>query len=784
MNSFPEPPDVDNRVRRLPVPVHSCTQEQLWRRELQSEDRQKQAGAALALGRYVAASEEFEEAAVLLRQAAESGFLHVVPRALLHLVGVLESLGRRPEADEALADALVATDPLHTADVSVDLAAILESRSERDQAIGVLRSVVESWPEQENAEDVGDMMRAIAALRLGTMLSEKGEEDEALRIWRLALNSNYPAVTPVAALRLADALARRESPAQKPAEIEELYRVAIDFGHPTASPEAALRLARRLDDAGRAERARELCREVLRAGGKFGPRAEKELARLGPEQPRVVLRAPSDAKRLLATVNHRLRGVVKRPLRTLIVGAGTGGQYLLHDLRKAKYQKYQVIGWLDDHPPAAQVQGFSVYGTLSEIDSVLGKLVPDAVLIAIPTLAGERRQVVVEACLRRDIPVLNLPSMFELLRNGNIALQLREVLVEETFGSHPVEVDRQAGDLVRSRNVMVTGAGDSLGEELCRQIAHARARHLALVDSSATGLRRIGDELWNERRFERAFAVLDGCRDRAAMERALGAHLPDVVFHVPSHTHAPILETHPIEAVQTNVLNTWDFARACGEAKVRRFVFVSSKDASLRGVFDTTQVLAEHAVAAVQEEHHGTDFVTVRVGNLYRSSGSVVEVFENQIRRGRPVTLTDPHAGRRFMRTQLAAQLLLRTGEMAKAGRVYTLTGGDFLLIKQLAERMIRLRGLEPGEDIPLAVIDPRSWERRRAAPTGPPEQPISTELDDVMEIRRRSPGKESVEEAIACLQRAVETGEPAKVERALTDEVPRLLASAKLVGR
>jgi FlaA1/EpsC-like NDP-sugar epimerase len=702
--------------------------------------------------------------------------LHVVPRALVQLVPVLESLDRRAEANEALEDALAASDPEHTADVGVDLAAILESRRERSQAIEVLRSVVDNWQEQEeSARDVGDMMRAIAALRLGTLLAEEGDGEGAQQAWRQALNSNYPAITPVAALRLADALTTAEAPAQKPAEIEELYRVAIDFGHPTASPEAALRLARHLADAGQAKKALELCGQVLRTNGKFVPRAKKEIQRLDCEQQRVAPRPRTEAKRWLSqTVNRSLHRVTKRSLRTLIVGAGTGGRYLHHDLPK---EKYHVLGWLDDHPPAEKILGFPVFGELSEAHQVFDKLAPDVVLIAIPTLSGEKRGQVVNACLKRDIPVLNLPSMFELVRTGNIALQLREVLIEETVGNRPMEIDRRAGELVRGRNVLITGAGDTLGEELCRQIAHARARHLALVDDSAVSLQGIADELRNERLFERAFPVLGGCAEEGAMKRALSAHLPHIVFHAPSHAHASLFEMHPIEAVRTNVFNTWAFARACGEEKVRRFVLVSSKDAaSLRGVFDTTQVLAEHAIEAVQEEFPSTDFVTVRVGNLYRSSGSVVEIFEKQIKHGQPVTLTDEHAARRFMRVQLAAQLLLRVADTGAPGRTYAIHGGDFLRIKDLAERMIRLRGHEPGKEIPLAVVGPRSWERQQGPLVKAQENEIQTELDEVSEVRRRSPGKESVEEALNLVKKAAKTGEPAAVLRTLTHEVPQLL--------
>jgi len=225
---------------------------------------------------------------------------------------------------------------------------------------------------------------------------------------------------------------------------------------------------------------------------------------------------------------------------------------------------------------------------------------------------------------------------------GVVLNRATEVQVEDVLGREPIviEIDR-VGAYLHDKVVLVTGAGGSIGSELCRQIAHARARDLALVDASTTVLRRVYDELWRDRGFRQAFAILAASGQRA-LEGALAAHRPDVVFHVASHNYAPVVEDNPVEAVRTDVFGTLEFARLCGKYGVKRFVLVSNEEAAeFRGVFGTSKAMAEYALQLASEEHPETDYTAVRVGNLYRAAGSVIEVFDHQISHGGPVTLTD-----------------------------------------------------------------------------------------------------------------------------------------------
>jgi FlaA1/EpsC-like NDP-sugar epimerase len=763
----------------------SKTPEQQWRRELSSDDPEQVAGASLALGRFAAAEGDLEQAKRLLEQAATSQVRTVVPRALVQLVPVLEALGHPTEADEALHDALADSDPQHTPDVILDVAASLVGRRQPDRAIQVLKAVVQAWTRNERASDDGaGLTRAIAALRLGNLLHDKGDAKGATHAWELAVSANFPAVTPEAALRLADAfVAEHETTGERPpAEIEELYRVAIDFDHPVASPEARLKLADfYMNEEQPSLAAREL-ETLARLGGEMGERASGglERARAAIGRPRSIQRRLRyhinvAARTTKSRVNVKPKAIGKPREIALIVGAGTGGKYLLRDLNR---ERYEVVGWVDDgSEKGITIGGLPVLGTIDQIPDLLDSIHINTIYIAIPTMSGARRKAIVEAALdaEQNVKVRNLPSMFELRRRRNLARQLRDVRVEETIGSQPMRIDREAGAVVRGQSVMIVGAASTIGSELGRQIAHARARYLSLVDRSTMALHRVAGELQRDREFEHVYPVLATFDQIDTMRRELALHKPEVVFHVAGHSHAPIVEEHALEAMRTDVVGTWEFARLCGEAEVKKFVFVSSEDAAEpNGVFSASKALAERSLELLAKQCPQTEFVAVRVGNIYRASGSVVEVFENQIATGGPVTVTDLNAKRRFMRVELATQLLLRTAAMGGGG-LFALNGEEEISIKDLADWMIRLRGYKP-EDIEIEVIGNRRWEKRLGHPYSDRERPIPTDVPEVIEIKPPDLPPDAIEEALTDLKEAVLAGDSPELLHLLHGSVRRLL--------
>ena len=324
----------------------------------------------------------------------------------------------------------------------------------------------------------------------------------------------------------------------------------------------------------------------------------------------------------------------------LIVGAGNGGQQVASELRRNPGLRSAPVGFVDDDPrkQGMRVAGYKVLGTTDGLPRVLDAVKPDEVIIAIPSAPGILRQRVVTACRERAIPVRMLPTTFELLSGGlNLMRQVRQVQVEDVLGREPVrvEIDR-VGAYLSGRVVLVTGAGGSIGAELCRQIARVGPKLLVLVENSENALFEIRRELEEERHFARAAPVLADCKDATRVREVFEEHSPSVVFHAAAYKHVPLMEENPVEAVRNNAVATRIVAAAAGEAGVERFVLVSTdKAVSPATVMGASKALAEWAVEAAQNRWKGTRYASVRFGNVLGSSGSVVPIFRRQIAAGR-----------------------------------------------------------------------------------------------------------------------------------------------------
>jgi FlaA1/EpsC-like NDP-sugar epimerase len=443
-----------------------------------------------------------------------------------------------------------------------------------------------------------------------------------------------------------------------------------------------------------------------------------------------------------------VRAVVERPTRgsileraaneVLIVGAGNGGQQVAFELRRNPGLRSAPVGFLDDDPrkQGMRIAGIKVLGPTKNLSRVLDGVQPDEVIIAIPSAPGTLRQHVVTACRERGIPVRTLPTTFELLSGGvNLMRQVREVRVEDVLGRDPirVEIDR-VGAYLRGRTVLVTGAGGSIGSELCRQIARVGARRLVLVEHSENALFEIRRELEEERHFARAAPVLADCKDATRMREVFGEHQPSVVFHAAAYKHVPLMEENPVEAVRNNAVATRIVASAAGESGAERFVLVSTdKAVSPATVMGASKALAEWAIEAAQNRFKGTRFSSVRFGNVLGSSGSVVPIFRRQIAQGGPVTVTDEKMTRYFMTIPEAVQLIIRSGELSTGGEVFVLEMGDPVRIIDLAGNMIRLAGLEPEVDIGIEIIGRRPGEKLHEELFNPGERPEPTPADKIV---------------------------------------------------
>jgi FlaA1/EpsC-like NDP-sugar epimerase len=452
--------------------------------------------------------------------------------------------------------------------------------------------------------------------------------------------------------------------------------------------------------------------------------------------------------RLLARVIHeRPRGFrARRGARSvLIAGAGDGGRLVVREILRNPELGLNPIGFVDDDPTKRRikVEGVRVLGTTGhDLPRILDETEPDEVIIAIPSAPGTLRGRVVGACRARGIPVRTLPTVFELLQgSGTFVRQVREVQVEDVLGREPVRYDLdRVGAYLQGEVVLVTGAGGSIGSELCRQIARVGPRKLVLIDHAEDNLFRIQRELEDDRHVHPATlaAVLADCKEEERTREVFAEHHPTVVFHAAAYKHVSLMESNPVEAVRNNAIATRVVARVAGQAATRTFVLVSTdKAVAPATVMGASKALAEWAVEAESGRYPNTRFATVRFGNVLGSSGSVVPIFRRQIAAGGPVTVTDERMTRYFMTIPEAVQLVIRSGSLGRGGEVFVLDMGEPVPILQLARAMIELSGLRPAEDIAIEVVGRRPGEKLDEELFNPYESPRATQAEKIMEACR-----------------------------------------------
>jgi FlaA1/EpsC-like NDP-sugar epimerase len=374
--------------------------------------------------------------------------------------------------------------------------------------------------------------------------------------------------------------------------------------------------------------------------------------------------------------------------------------------------------------------------------------------------------------------------MFELLRDGSgqlaVTRQLREVRVEDVLGREPVLMElERVGAYLAGQVVLVTGAGGSIGAELCRQIARVGPRRLVLVDHAEDNLFEILRELEEERHVRTAVPVLADCREEERVREVLAEHRPTAVFHAAAYKHVVMMEVNPVEAVRNNALATRVVARVAGELGVATFVLVSTdKAVKPATVMGASKALAEWAVGAAAAEYPATNYATVRFGNVLGSSGSVVPIFRRQIAAGGPVTVTDPRMTRYFMTIPESVQLIIRAGSLSgkgsgHTGDVFVLEMGEPVRIIDLAEAMIRLSGLEPERDIAIEIVGARPGEKFHEDLFNPYEVPQPTPAQRIVRAQHEPLDPDWVERTFARINLLVLEGDA----RALAEEVSILAA-------
>jgi FlaA1/EpsC-like NDP-sugar epimerase len=471
--------------------------------------------------------------------------------------------------------------------------------------------------------------------------------------------------------------------------------------------------------------------------------------------------------RLLARtlIERPTGGLVARGKEVLIVGAGDAGQLMVREMQRNRQLHYTPIGFVDDDPRKRgdRIHGVRVLGTTDDLAHVLRDNKPDEVLIAIPSASGQVRQRIVETCRAENVPVKTLPGLHELIAGDlNLGRQIRPVQVEDVLGRQQVEVDLElVAAYVKSKTVLVTGAGGSIGGELCRQLARLGVARLVLVDKGESALFEIERELVAEREFPAAIPVLADSGDRAKMRRIFERYRPQVLFHAAAYKHVGMLEANPLQAVSNNVLATRALAEVAVEFGVERFVLISTdKAADPKNIMGQSKAVCEWIVEsfALHPEVE-TRFVAVRFGNVLGSSGSVIPIFRKQIERGGPVTVTNPEMTRFFMTIPEASSLVVQAGAMGGRGQVYVLDMGEPVRILDLAKQMIRLSGRNET-DVPIVFTGARAGEKVHEVLWNEGEAVGPTSHPKIMRAARPQIDATWLDESLTELERLVEEGD------------------------
>jgi FlaA1/EpsC-like NDP-sugar epimerase len=399
----------------------------------------------------------------------------------------------------------------------------------------------------------------------------------------------------------------------------------------------------------------------------------------------------------------------------LILGAGNAGENVVREILRMPVLEYRVIGFLDDDRAkwGAQIHGIDVLGPLERIKKYCDEYSIDEILIAMPSATRAQIRRVVDLCEGTNLRFKTLPAISDLIAGRAQVQQIRDVDINDLLGRAPVTLDAdQIGAFVVNRVVMVTGAGGSIGSEMCRQLARFRPRRLVLVEQAEQNLFEIDRELRaGFPEIHIAANIADIC-DPVRMERIFAAERPTAVFHAAAHKHVPMMELNPGEAIKNNVLGTRNVADVAARHGCEKLVMISTdKAVNPTSIMGCSKRVAEMYIQALNERS-ATQFVTVRFGNVLGSSGSVVPIFKEQIARGGPVTVTHPDMLRYFMTIPEAAQLVLQAASMGRGGEIFVLDMGEPVRIVDLARDMITLSGLRPDEDVEIRFVGIRPGEK------------------------------------------------------------------------
>ncbi len=426
--------------------------------------------------------------------------------------------------------------------------------------------------------------------------------------------------------------------------------------------------------------------------------------------------------------------------KTLIIGAGDAGEMIVRDMKNNPKYAYEPIGFIDDNPykKGLSMHGVPIFGPRNMLGDVIEKQRPEEILIAMPSASHKNINEIYEICKPFKIPIKTLPGIADIL-DGNVSVsQIKPLSLEDLLQREPVRTDIQSvKDYIHGKSVLVTGAGGSIGSELCRQIIEYGPSALIMFDRYENGLFEIDMELGRKVIGNRSevigsspspithhlspithhplpvvVTVVGDMRDSDTLEYLFSKHKPQIVFHAAAHKHVPLMEHNPLEAVKNNIFGTKRLVEAASKYRAENFVMISTdKAVNPTNIMGATKRVAEFLTMNMNSSS-STKFTTVRFGNVLGSNGSVVHIFKEQLKRGGPLTVTHPEIKRFFMLIPEAVQLVLIAASAGKGGDIFVLDMGEQIRITDLAENLISLSGFIPYEDIKIEFIGLRPGEK------------------------------------------------------------------------
>ena len=420
------------------------------------------------------------------------------------------------------------------------------------------------------------------------------------------------------------------------------------------------------------------------------------------------------SRRILLTFGQRMTRDARR---VLIIGAGDTGETVARQLAKNPAGGYKPVCFVDDDPArkGEQIHHLPVVGTTGEIPEAIERYRIDDVIVADPNFSPRKLTAVIDECKDAPVTFRIAPSMQDLVAGKVEVSQIRKVEIEDLLGREPVRLKLpQEKNYIQGETVLVTGAGGSIGSELCRQLSLYNPKHILLLGRGENSIYEIAAEFNYDFKTERVIPVIADVTDEEHLRKIFERFRPTICFHAAAHKHVPLMELYPREAVKNNILGTYNVARLADEFNLKVFVLVST-DKAVRptNIMGATKRMAEKIVFTLADRSE-TTFVAVRFGNVLGSRGSVVPLFRKQIERGGPVTVTHPEVMRYFMTIPEAVSLVIHTGAMRDKGRLFLLDMGEPVKIVDLARNLITLSGFEPDRDIEIEFTGMRPGEKLR----------------------------------------------------------------------